>query len=373
VVTLDSSRLFAQLSPAELKALRWVAQERRYAAGQEIFKEGDSGDGIYIVKEGMVEISAAVGSGVRRVFSRVPPGDFFGEMAVLDYKQRSAWATAAVDTQTYFIPRLEILQLIERSPVLSMSLRREISNRLREFSRQYVEEAVETERLAVLGRFAAAVLHDLKNPLSIIGLASRRIEAQSDQASAARNAQVIQKQTERIQDLVGEVLEYTRGVGKGAMLAPAAYDAFVRQVLEELAGELDLESTSIQVEGELPACVVNINPKRLVRVFQNFVHNAAEAMIGGGQIIARFHLTPSEVVTEIEDSGPGIAPEIADRLFEPFATHGKAQGTGLGLSICKRIIEDHKGWIAAANRPGAGAVFSFGLPLAGSQKSAARP
>jgi signal transduction histidine kinase len=53
---------------------------------------------------------------------------------------------------------------------------------------------------------------------------------------------------------------------------------------------------------------------------------------------------------------------MAGQLFQVFATHGKAHGTGLGLSICKRIIEDHRGWIAARNKPGGGAVFSFGLP-----------
>ncbi len=68
------------------------------------------------------------------------------------------------------------------------------------------------------------------------------------------------------------------------------------------------------------------------------------------------------MVTEIEDGGQGIAPEIAGQLFEVFATHGKAHGTGLGLSICKRIIEEHHGWISARNQPGGGAVFSFGLP-----------
>ena len=86
-------------------------------------------------------------------------------------------------------------------------------------------------------------------------------------------------------------------------------------------------------------------------------------MSEGGKISVRVLPNEKEVVTEIEDAGPGIAPEIADRLFEAFATHGKAHGTGLGLSICKRIIEDHDGWIAARNEPGRGAVFSFGLPL----------
>jgi two-component system sensor kinase FixL len=66
----------------------------------------------------------------------------------------------------------------------------------------------------------------------------------------------------------------------------------------------------------------------------------------------------------VEDTGHGIAPEIAQSLFKPFATHGKTHGTGLGLTICKRIVEDHGGKIwAAAGEPGKGATFSFTLPL----------
>lgn len=74
--------------------------------------------------------------------------------------------------------------------------------------------------------------------------------------------------------------------------------------------------------------------------------------------------TPDErpIATEIEDTGPGIAPEVAARLFEPFATHGKTHGTGLGLSICKRIIEDHRGRLHTRTEPGRGAIFSFALP-----------
>src|SRR5206468_8201789 len=106
-----------------------------------------------------------------------------------------------------------------------------------------------------------------------------------------------------------------------------------------------------------------LNPKRLRRVFLNLANNAMDAMPNGGKIILRFKPEANEVITEVEDMGPGIAPEVADKLFEVFATHGKAHGTGLGLSICKRIVEDHHGWITARNEPGRGAVFSFGLPL----------
>ena len=87
-------------------------------------------------------------------------------------------------------------------------------------------------------------------------------------------------------------------------------------------------------------------------------------MPDGGEIFIRFYCDENEIVTEIEDTGPGIAPEIAGQLFQPFATHGKAHGTGLGLSICKKIVEDHHGRIWARNQPGHGAIFCFALPLA---------
>ena len=106
-----------------------------------------------------------------------------------------------------------------------------------------------------------------------------------------------------------------------------------------------------------------LNPKRLRQVFYNLIHNATDAMPGGGRIFLRFQQTNGQVVTEIEDTGPGIASEIADRLFDAFATFGKAHGTGLGLSICKKIVEDHHGQISARNEPNRGAVFSFSLPL----------
>jgi signal transduction histidine kinase len=83
----------------------------------------------------------------------------------------------------------------------------------------------------------------------------------------------------------------------------------------------------------------------------------------GGEITLRFQNTGNEVITEVQDTGPGIAPEIADRLFQAFATFGKQHGTGLGLSICKKIVEDYDGRIFARNGPEGGAVFSFALPV----------
>ena len=114
MVTLEASKLFAELPTAELKALRAMAQAQRFATGQEIFKEGSSGDGVYVVQEGAVEISSLVGPETRHVFLRIGPGDFFGEMAVIEDKPRSASAVAVEPTVAAFIPRAEMLAELMR-------------------------------------------------------------------------------------------------------------------------------------------------------------------------------------------------------------------------------------------------------------------
>ncbi len=364
MVALEDSRLFCQISPQELNALRAIAQERTFSNGKEIFKEGDAGDGVYVVKDGLVEISGIIGENVRHVFSRVAPGDIFGEMAVLDNKPRSACATARQATTVYFIPRSPMLELVERSPALSLAVLREVSQRLRDFNRHYVREVLQAERLAIVGRFARSIVHDLKNPLNIIGITAEMAGmAQATPEHRSQASERICKQVERISDLIGEILDFTQGSQAAFVLAPTHYGTFVQQIVEEIQPEVALKSVALELENPPPSVELLLNPQRLRRVFYNLINNATDAMPGGGKIIMRFQPNDKEVVTEIEDTGSGIAPEIAEELFETFATHGKAHGTGLGLSICKRIVEDHHGRITARNEPGRGAVFAFALPV----------
>jgi len=362
VVALDDTQIFSRLSTTELETLRQIARELTFQPGQEIFKEGELGDAIYVVKAGAVEISGVLAGDVRRVFSVIGPGDVFGEMAVLEDKPRSACATATKDTTVYQIPRSEMLKLVERSPTLALALLREISNRLREFNVHYLREVVQTERLVVIGKFARSILHDIKNPLNIISMTAEMAELASSSPQFRQEAPArIRKQVERISDLVAEILEFTHANRGAVVLAPADYRAFVQQLLDEIRSEISPQSATLELECP-PEVDLLLDPKRLRRVFFNLIHNALDAMPDGGKILVRIRPGEKEILTEIQDSGPGIAPEILDRLFEAFATFGKAHGTGLGLSICKRIIEDHSGWISARNVPGGGALFSFGLP-----------
>jgi signal transduction histidine kinase len=363
VVPLESSQLFRHLPPAELAGVSGVARRQSIPAGKMIFNEGDRGDGLYVVGSGQVEIFVSSGEHERHTVTHAGPGEFFGEMAVLDDQPRSAGAAAVQDTELWFLPRPELLALLEQSPRLGLTLLHEISSRLREFNRQYVREVLQAERLAVIGRFARSIIHDLKNPLNIIGLTAELTGMpEATPEMRAKSAKIIRRQVERISNLVGEILDFTQSSPTDLVLAPTSCSAFIMQLADDLGPELAARNVSLHLENQPPETRLLVDPRRLRRVFFNLAHNATDAMPEGGRVIWRFKLEPNEVVTEVEDTGPGFAPEIVGKLFQAFATHGKAHGTGLGLSICKRIITDHGGWIVARAEPGRGAIFAFGLP-----------
>jgi two-component system sensor kinase FixL len=134
-------------------------------------------------------------------------------------------------------------------------------------------------------------------------------------------------------------------------------------LMVELIEEIAERNVELVVETPPPAVEVRIDPQRLPRLFYNLINNAVDELGGGGKVFLRFKVSDHELTIAIQDTGKGIAPEIASKLFQPFATHGKAHGTGLGLSICKKIVEDHNGRIWCDSLPGTGATFSFTLPL----------
>lgn len=336
--------------------------ERVFPAGASIFKESDPGDGMYVVAEGTICISTKAGSSDNRSLVELGAGEFFGEMAIIDGAPRSASASAVTGARLLFISREEALSLMERSPALVLALLRAMSHRMREFNRHYVHDLLLAERLSAVGSFARSMVHDLKNQLGVIMLASELAASETAPAHLRRAAKErILQQVDRLSDMLTEVLRVSGGSSPHEP-EPVPLAEYMTAMIARFRDEFASKRVELRLAGAPPDVTLMLCPKRLDHVFLNLFNNASDFMSAGGHIIVRFEAAEEEIAVEVEDSGPGLKPETAGSLFTPFFTEGKPQGTGLGLSICKSVIEDHGGEIHARAEPGRGAIFRFTLP-----------
>ena len=355
---------FARLLHEELSPAEYAAHLRSFRAGEVIFTAGDVGEGLYVIETGRVQISAVTNQGEPRPLAAIGPGDFFGEMAVVDDGPRSATALAETDTTAFYLSRAEMMELLTRHPGLTLTLIRVFSARMRATNLRYLDETIQGERLALVGRSARTMVHDFKNLLVVIRLAAEVAGAATTTTVMRQKArESILGQVDRMTYMLNELIEYARPSGRQPAMSAVSFAPFLTSLVDGIRQELAEGKVSLVLENPPPEIEVSIDAPRLSRVFYNLVHNAMDEMPEGGKITLRFIVNDSELRVDMTDTGKGIAPEILPQLFQPFATHGKAQGTGLGLSICKRIIEDHGGRIWARSDPGQGATFSIVLPL----------
>src|SRR3954463_15254689 len=199
------------VSPSNaLDLLKRNSRRVTFRKGQVIFREGDSSDALYVIEQGSVEISALIGPRERRVFAIFGAGDYFGEIAVIDSKPRSATAIAKTDTVVSCISRDKVWRTFARSPRLLVTMMHGFSHRLREFDRHYLQELFQHERLALVGRFAQSIVHDFHSPLSNIGFAADLVSNgdATQQEKTMANA-IIRRQVERMSGMTGEVLDFT--------------------------------------------------------------------------------------------------------------------------------------------------------------------
>jgi signal transduction histidine kinase len=226
--------------------------------------------------------------------------------------------------------------------------------------RQAREDLIQQERITTIGRLSASTVHDLRNPLAAIyGGAEMLVDRDLPTGHVKRLAANIYQASRRIQDLLQDLLQVSRGKGRAPEMcrlrevASAACDA--------VATQAEAQGVSLQLAIP-PEIEVPLERSRMERVFLNLVSNALEAMPEGG--VVRISAVPQEgvVLIQVEDTGPGIAPEIRSNLFQPFVSAGKRNGLGLGLALSRQTVLDHGGEMWVESEPGRGAKFYFRLP-----------
>ncbi|HEY2805395.1 MAG TPA: ATP-binding protein [Gemmatimonadales bacterium] len=227
------------------------------------------------------------------------------------------------------------------------------------------EQLIQSEKLSAIGQLIAGVAHELNNPLaSVLGFADFLGESSQTPPSLAEPVKVIQHEAQRAAGIVKNLLTFARRQEQERRRVEIG--PILQRTLQLLNNQLigmKVES-KLSVDPAIPA--VEGSPNQLQQVFLNVINNAAQAIGATGHqgtiaVSARPWL--GGVAVDVTDDGPGIPPDIHERVFEPFfTTKPEGEGTGLGLSICQGIIKEHGGRIRLRSEPGTGATFTIELP-----------
>ena len=223
------------------------------------------------------------------------------------------------------------------------------------------EELIRQERIATIGRLSTSLVHDLRNPLAAIyGGAEMLVDSNLSETHMKRLARNIYSSARRIQGLLEDLTNVTRGRAAGA--EPCRLAEVVHAACDPYAETARAQSVRFEVDVP-PEIELPLERSRIERVFVNLVNNALEAMPRGGQLRIAARAENGAVRIEVADSGPGVPAEIAPRLFQPFVSAGKKNGLGLGLALSRQTVLDHGGDLWLDSRPGESARFCVRLPL----------
>jgi signal transduction histidine kinase len=224
------------------------------------------------------------------------------------------------------------------------------------------QELIRQERIATIGRLSTSIVHDLRNPLAAIyGGAEMLIDGELSPGQVQRLAGNIYRSSRRMQQMLQELVDAGRGRGSGAEMC--RLKDIVRAACDVYSSTADAQSvamvTEVAEEIELP-----LERARMERVFLNLIDNALGMMPNGGRLTISARAEGSAVLVRVQDTGPGIAPQIRARLFQPFVTAGKKNGVGLGLAFSHQTVLDHGGDLSVDGYATQGACFLIRLPLA---------
>jgi two-component system, NtrC family, sensor kinase len=229
---------------------------------------------------------------------------------------------------------------------------------------QKTREVLRADRLATLGGIAAGFAHELGNSLNVIRGYTAVVlrELPKDHANRG-DLDAVKRETSRAATLLERFLVFARSRDTRTLAQPL--EPVLREAVEVVgpAAAQARVTTRVDVAPGVPD--VNVDAELLRQAFLNLCVNAVHAMgaQGGGTLTARLRAEGEQVVAEVEDTGPGIAADHVDHVFEPFYTT-KAEGTGLGLAIVRQAAETHGGTVEVTSAPGQGATFRVRLPAA---------
>ncbi|MBD3380540.1 MAG: PAS domain S-box protein, partial [Candidatus Omnitrophica bacterium] len=280
---------------------------------------------------------------------------FLAEMTVFNFEQSGrSYLVHIVNDVTEERKREEELATYRAG------LEKIVEERTRELE-EAQKQMSKSERLAALGQMSAGIVHEIKNPLANAAAMIRQVinTGNTDKLDA------VLKELERGVDITRDLLDYSRE--RKAAFEPVYLRGILEEAVEKAWQTIEESGVKVSIEAE-EAVPVEVERKKILRVFINLIENACHAMSRTAEkdltITLKADVAGKRTVVEVRDTGEGIPEEVSSRIFDPFfTTKSSGKGTGLGLFLVEKIVHDHGGQIEVSSLPGEGTVFSVALPL----------
>jgi signal transduction histidine kinase len=230
------------------------------------------------------------------------------------------------------------------------------------------EQLLHRERLATVGKLSAQITHELRNPLSSIGLNSELLKEElamgqgvADLDGARELLSNIIREVERLREITEEYLRFARLPRPECV--PVDLNHAAGDLMEFVRTEMQRAKVRIRLDADRAAHPAYVDPNQLRAALLNLLRNAREAMPDGGHVVLRVRSLGGQATVEVIDDGPGVPDDLRERLFEPFFST-KPQGTGLGLSMVRKIMDALDGEVSISSVPGKGTTVRLSMPLA---------
>ena len=295
-----------------------------------------------------------IGHGLDELF---PPSSVLGEVigTALETRQSVHGQPVTISRNATSVRLLVSVEVLRKGPgqdqMGTLVKLRDVDSR-----RQLERQLDVSSRLAAISRLTGGVAHEIKNPLNAMALHLEVLRSRLEEEQP--EVDVIAREIKRLDNVVKTFLNFNRPIELQAK--PMDLDQVVQQVLALVS--VDAEAKNIRIETVLTGKLwLNGDSDLLKQAILNVVNNGLEAMAEGGKLIIQTEWIADECQIRVTDVGPGIPPEIQDRIFNLYFTT-KPQGSGIGLATTFRVVQLHSGTIDFVSEPGRGTTFRLRFP-----------
>ncbi|TFH04476.1 MAG: cyclic nucleotide-binding domain-containing protein [Spirochaetales bacterium] len=374
---------FKDLSDDEVRRIERLCKEDVFEPGQVVFRENEPAERFFIVTDGQVEVWKDYASDNSDLLAVHGQGHLFGEMALIDDLPRSATVVARTRTTVLYLFREEFDRILRENSAVALSILRSLSAMVRKSNESFVEdlrrrndeleaankevkeaqeELLRSERFSNLGKMSSMILHDIRNPISIVKGLGEMIQLMvEDPAKVREYANLIVLEAERLNRIAGELLDYSRGEIRLDMRV-ADIPAMLTQLEASVSERFASKKVELKIVNSCDAPVI-LDQERLLRALINIADNARKAMDPGGRLEIDVREHQSDLQITALDDGVGMSDEVLERIFEPFYSSSRDGGTGLGMVIVKNVIEAHEGSLSVESTAGQGTRITIQLPM----------